>query len=382
MASFDPRWARARRILVSRLDNLGDVLLATPAIHAVRESLPDAHITLHASPLGAPVADLDPDLDDVIVYQAPWMDPERRLPQDPAREQAMIEQLRGGGYDGAIIFTSYHESPLPTAYLYYLAGIPLRHAASVDGPGSLLTSRHRHPDRLMHEVERGLDLVGGLGFRTEQTDLVLRPRPGDLWAIEARLEGLGARRDRPLVVIHPGSTTPSRTYPWEQYAAAADLLVGETGCQVVLTGSPGEVETVERIRRAMRQPSLGLAGQTTFPELAALIASADLVVTNNTGPMHVAAALKTPVVALFALTNPPEQWGPWRVPHRLLYHPTACAICYARRCPVDHACLRKVTPRQVAEAAGELLGERTRDEARSRSSAAPGAFAGDGREAR
>ena len=357
-AAVDSHWAGAKRILVSRLDNLGDVLLATPAIHAIRETLPEAHITLHASPAGAVVADLNPDLDDVVVYQAPWMDPEKTLPQDPRREQAMIERLRSGRYDGAIIFTSYHESPLPTAYLYYLAGIPLRHAASVDGPGSLLTSRHRHPDGLVHEVERGLDLVAGLGFRAEQADLVLRLRPGDREAVEARLEALGIRRDRPLAVVHPGSTCPSRTYPWEQYAAAADLLVGELGCQVVLTGGAGEVTLAEDVRRAMSWPSLSLAGRTTFAELAALIAASDVVVTNNTGPMHVAAALKTPVVVLFALTNPPEQWGPWHAPHRLLYHSTECALCYTRRCPVDHACLRKVTPRQVLLAAAELLQER------------------------
>lgn len=355
--SIDPRWARARRILVSRLDNLGDVILATPAIHAIRESLPEARITLHASPSGAQVAALNPDVDDVVVYQAPWMDPDRLLPQTPEREQEMIVRLRAGRYDGAIIFTSYHESPLPTAYLYYLADIPLRHAASIDGPGSLLTSRHRHPERLVHEVERGLDLVGGLGFRTEARALVLTPRPDDLEAMRVRLASLGMRPGDPLVVLHPGSTTESRTYPGDQYATTIRLLVEELGCQVVITGTAGEVELVERIRAASGASSASLAGQTTFPELAALIALADLAITNNTGPMHVAAALKTPVVALFALTNPPEQWGPWRVPHRLLYHPTECALCYTRRCPVDHACLRKVTPEQVVGAAAELLSD-------------------------
>ena len=356
--SVDPRWAQARRILISRLDNLGDVLLATPAIRAVREGLPEAHLTLHASASGAQVAQLDPDLDDVIVYQAPWMDPEKTLPQDPAREQTMIERLRAGRYDGAIIFTSYHESPLPTAYLYYLAGVPLRHAASIDGPGSLLTTRHRHPERMMHEVERGLDLVAGLGFRTQHLDLVLRLRPGDREAMEARLRALGASRDRPLVSIHPGSTCPSRAYPWQQCALTADLLVSQLGCEVVFTGTGAERELVERIRRAMQRRSLSLAGRTTFAELAALAAASDLVIANNTGPAHVAAALKTPLVVLFALTNPPEQWRPWRAPHRLLYHPTECAICYQRRCPRDHACLANVTPEHVAQAAAELLGDR------------------------
>jgi len=156
---IDEQWRSARHILVIRLDNLGDVLVTTPAIHAVKASLPTAELTLLTSPVGAQVARLNPDVDDVIVYEAPWMDPWHKLPQDSQREQQMIATIRERQFDGAIIFTSYHQSSLPAAYLCYLADIPLRLAASIDGPGSLLTTRHRHPEHMMHEVERGLDLV-------------------------------------------------------------------------------------------------------------------------------------------------------------------------------------------------------------------------------
>ncbi len=120
----DWQWRAARRILAVRLDNLGDVLVTTPALHAIKASLPDAHLTLLASPVGAQVGRLNPDLDGVIAYQAPWMDPWRRLPQDSAREQRMIATIRAGRFDGAIIFGSFRQSPLPAAYLCYLAGIP------------------------------------------------------------------------------------------------------------------------------------------------------------------------------------------------------------------------------------------------------------------
>src|SRR5213079_3188445 len=102
------------------------------------------------------------------------------------------------------------------------------------------------------------------------------------------------------------------------------------------------------------------AGILPFPEFCALIEAADLVITNNTGPMHVSAAVKTPVIALFALTNPPEQWGPWRVPHRLLYHEVACRLCYQRICPYEHECLSAVSPELVFDAATDLLGMRER----------------------
>src|SRR5437588_9039497 len=169
----DNPWHSVRRVLAIRLDNLGDVLVTTPAIHAMKESLPLAELTLLAGPVGAQVARLNPDIDEVIVYQAPWMDPWHKLPQDNQREQEMIATIREKRFDGAIIFTSFRQSPLPAAYLCYLADIPLRAAASIDGPGSLLTTRHKHPERMMHEVERGLDLVGALGMETTERDLVL-----------------------------------------------------------------------------------------------------------------------------------------------------------------------------------------------------------------
>src|SRR5579885_3547941 len=201
---IDALWSRAGRILAIRLDNLGDVLVTTPALHAIKQSLPQATLTLLASPVGAQVARLNPDLDEVIVYQAPWMDPWQKLPQDSRREQQMIETLRARRFDAAIIFTSFRQSALPAAYLCYLADIPLRAAASIDGPGSLLTTRHKHSERMMHEVERGLDLVGALGMSTEERDLVLRV-PGEARAqMRERLALMGVARNRPLVVVHPG----------------------------------------------------------------------------------------------------------------------------------------------------------------------------------
>lgn len=354
-------WRDARRILAVRLDNLGDVLVTTPALHAIKQSAPRARLALLASPVGAQVGALDPDVDEVIVYTAPWMDPWGRLPQDSRREQAMIETLRAGAFDGAIIFTSYHQSALPAAYLCYLADIPLRAAASIDGPGSLLTTRHKHPERLMHEVERGLDLVGALGMATDSLDLRLRVPDAARATAQALLARLGAEPSRPLIVVHPGCSMPARTYPWELYAQVCALLAERLGAVTLLTGAADERPLVRRIHASLpgraRQAVYPLAGALSFAELCALIEMADVTITNNTGPMHIAAATHTPVVALFALTNPPEQWGPWRVASRVLNHDVTCRICYQRVCPYGHECLRLVTPAMVAEAATELLEE-------------------------
>ncbi len=366
---IDKRWSHVKRILAIRLDNLGDVLVTTPALHAIKTSLPGAALTLLASPVGAQVARLNPDLDDVIVYQAPWMDPWHKLPQDSQREQQMIATIRERRFDGAIIFTSFRQSPLPAAYLCYLADIPLRVAASIDGPGSLLTTRHKHPERMMHEVERGLDLVGAIGLTTNDVDLVLHV-PGDARRyIDDVLATYRLDCQHPLIVVHPGCSMPARTYPWEMYVKVVDLLVEHLGAAVFLTGAEDERELVERIlshvQENTRRAVYSLAGVLSFPALCALIETVDLVITNNTGPMHIAAAVKTGVAALFALTNPPEQWGPWQVPQRLLNVDVPCRICYSRVCPYQHECLRLVTPQMVVDAARELLeeGEKEQKEA-------------------
>lgn len=242
-----------------------------------------------------------------------------------------------------------------------MADIPLRLAASIDGAGSLLTTRHKHPERMMHEVERGLDLVGAIGFATNELDLVLQVSDTALESVFDLLSAHGIDQESPLVVLHPGCSMPARTYPWEMYAQVIDLLVEHLGATVVITGTEDERALVEqvlgRVQEDNRGATLACAGTLPFPEVCALIEAADLTITNNTGPMHISAAVKTPVVALFALTNPPEQWGPWCVPHRQLYHDVSCRICYNRVCPYGHECLRLVTPEMVIDAATELLKE-------------------------
>jgi ADP-heptose:LPS heptosyltransferase len=145
------------------------------------------------------------------------------------------------------------------------------------------------------------------------------------------------------------------------YAQVINGVTDELDARVVITAVNDERRLIDaiwgRLNACTRARTLVAAGDLEFPAFCALIERADLVVTNNTGPMHIAAALGTPVVALFALTNPPEQWGPWRAPHRLLWHEVPCRLCYSRICPTTHDCLRQVAPPQVVQAAADLLAE-------------------------
>src|SRR3954466_2743949 len=338
-------WREVRNLLCVRLDSLGDVLMSTPAIRAFRETL-GCRITLLTSPAGSAVAGLIPEVDDTMVFSAPWM-------KSPAQgaDRAVMKQITRRRFDAAVIFTVYSQRPLPAAYLCYLAGIPRRLAHCRENPYALLTDWVPDPEpaaNLRHEVQRQLDLVATVGCTTHNRNLSFSVPP----AAHARVQRWIRRR--PLVVVHPGATAASRRYPPGHYSRAIDLLIEQTGCDAVFTGDTHELELVDSVRAAIRFPTRSLVGELGRAELGALIAEADLLVSNNTGPAHIAAAVGTPVVDLYALTNP--QHTPWLVPSRVLNHDVPCRNCYKSVCPAGHHdCLRKVAPETVAAAAQELL---------------------------
>ncbi|MBD2460890.1 lipopolysaccharide heptosyltransferase II [Oscillatoria sp. FACHB-1407] len=352
-------WNTAKNILCIRLDTIGDVIMTTPAMRALKTAHPDRRITLMTSSAGAAIAPLLPDLDDLIVYDSPWL--KATAPRvDSAPEYAMIEQLRRSQYDAAVIFTVYSQNPLPSAFLCYMAGIPLRLAHCHENPYQLLTDWIKDPEPeqfTRHEVQRQLDLVASVGCRGELDEWDKRMRlevpPDALVQVQHKLAELDIERDRPWVVIHPGATAPSRRYPPEGFAIAARQLV-QAGVQVIFTGTQPEIELIESIRLLMEMPSYSLGDRLSLSELTALLSLAPVLISNNTGPVHIAAAVGTPVVDLYALTNP--QHTPWGVPNRVLFHDVPCRICYKSICPEGHHhCLRLVEPERVVDAALELL---------------------------
>ena len=355
-APAPPRWAQAERILCVRLDYMGDVLMTTPAIRALRESGEGRRITLLGSGSGAAVGRLVPELDDVISYDSPWTKstPKR---QDSSYDRALLDRLRAERFDAAVIFTVYSQNPLPAAFLAYLADIPLRLAYCRENAYQLLTdwAPETEPQTgIRHEVRRHLDLVARVGARALNERLSAAFSAAALQRVNRLLEEAGTALSRPWVVLHPGATAPSRRYPPELYAAAARQLILDHRVPVVLTGSAAEADLIDDIRTRLGAPAASLAGILTLEELAALLSLAPLLIANNTGPVHLAAAVGTPVVDLYALTNP--QHTPWGVPSRVLYHDVPCKFCYRSVCPEGHHhCLRLVTPEAVVAAALDLL---------------------------
>lgn len=352
---LDPRWSKVERLLVARLDNAGDVLMCQPALRAIRAGLPRAQITLWASPGGAPIAGLLPEVDGVLTTRALWQDL-GRLAFDPERERDLVQTLADGGYDALIAFTSFAQTPHPPAYAGYLAGIPLRAGQSREFAGGVLSDAITPPPDEVHQVDRNLHLAEALGFAPASADLAVAipDAARDDLGLKLRLKGLGL--GRPFILLHPGASCASRRYPLARFAEVGRLLYKSLHWPIVFSGSEREKEYEEDLLAAAGPGAISLIGQTRLEELAALVGRASAIVTNNTLTMHLADALRTPEVVLFAGTEREEQWRPRATRARILRRPTPCHPCYRFECPYGLPCL-DLPPDEVAAAVLELVAE-------------------------
>lgn len=332
-------------VLLARLDNAGDVLLTGPAVRAVAARA--ARVTMLCGPHGVAAARLLPGVDEVRVLRAAWIDPE---PQhlDPAAIDVFVAEMAALHLDQAVILTSFHQSALPLALLLRMAGVPVIAAASEDYPGSLLDVRHR-VDGDVHEVARNLSLVGTLGYQLPAGDdgalrLERHHRRPHAEAVRGR-----------FVVVHPGASVPARAWSPGRNRELVGALAAR-GRRVVVTGGSNEAGLTAFVAGPPLDGVVDLGGATDLAGLADVIAEADVLVTGNTGPAHLAAAVGTPVVVLYAPTVPAVRWRPWQVPHVLLGdQDIGCRDCRARECPIPgHPCVDGVHVEDVVAAVERL----------------------------
>jgi ADP-heptose:LPS heptosyltransferase len=334
----------AGTVLIARLDNAGDVLLAGPAVRAVAAHVD--RVVMLTGPHGNAAAELLPGVDEVIEWCAPWIDPDP-VPVTAEHVAALQHMVREQAPRAALLFTSFHQSPLPLALLLRLAGVGWIGAISEDYSGSLLDLRH-HVDGDPPEAQRALGLVCTAGYRLPAGDdgrlAVRRPLPH----VEHLTGGPG------YVVVHPGASVPAREWP-AQHCAQAVRALAAAGHRVVVTGSACEQHLTAEVAS---HTGIDLGGRTDLRTLAAVLDGARVVVAGNTGPAHLAAAVGTPVVSLFAPVVPASRWAPYGVPTVLLGDQHApCRDSRARHCPVPgHPCLSGVDPADVVAAVGSLVG--------------------------
>lgn len=309
-------WSVCKHILCIRADNMGDLLMSTPAIAALKEWI-GCRITVLTSVKGAAIAKLVPDIDQVIVEDLQWI----KAGEDPGsgRLEKLTALLKKQGFDGCVIFSVYSQNSLPSALLAYMAGIPLRLAYCRENPYYLLTNWVPDPEPyfyISHQVERDLDLVRMIGAVPEERTLRLELNPESSENAGRILIQKGINQTMPYIILHAGVSEDKRKYPEELWISAGKLLAAEFGVQLLLTGSAAEEPLCRRITAGIGAPAFSVAGLLNLGEFAAVIKGSKTLVSVNTGTVHIAAALKKPLVVLYAQTNP--QHTPWMVKHRLL----------------------------------------------------------------
>jgi ADP-heptose:LPS heptosyltransferase len=333
--------------LVARLDSAGDVLITGPAVRAVAAG--HDYVTFLAGPRGREAAELLPAVDEVIEWQAPWVD--FHSPELTAGHvDSLVKQMRDVCPDRVFVFTSFHQSPLPLALICRMAEVEWVGAICEDYPGTLLDLRHHVADGIP-EPERALSLaLAGNCALPAGDDGALRVGP--VPPLPDELETLTAA---PFVVFHPGAAVPARRPSATRSAAMVAALTG-AGHRVLVTGGPDECELTAAVAGGV---AVDLGGRTTLSTLAAVYAAARVVVVPNTGPAHLAAAVGAPVVSLFAPVVPASQWVPYtqRV-IRLGDQNAPCRLTRARECPVaGHPCLDGVTDAELLAAVDRLGGQ-------------------------
>ena len=295
---------------------MGDLIMSGPAIRALKESF-DCKITVLTSSSAAAIAHNMPEIDDVIVFDLPWVKT-INITEQPALYE-VIEHVRARAFDAAVVFTVYSQNPLPTVLIAYLAGIPKRLAYCRENPYQLLTDwvPDKEPYSLIkHQVQRDIDLVASVNATTLNQDLNLIIHD-NLWSsVQNKLNSAGVDVAKPWLILHAGVSEVKRQYPASGWIDIGKRLISEMGLQLILTGLNDEKVLTDELQENIGNGSFSMAGLFKLEEFITLISRSILVLSVNTGTVHIAAAAKTPIVVLYALSNP--QHTPWRVPHKVL----------------------------------------------------------------
>lgn len=344
-------------ILIVKTSAIGDVTHTLPALHCLRLQFPQARITWLVEEAAAELLEGHRDLDRILVSGRKRWSRQLRGPRffrALAEIRRFVRELRDSRYDLLLDF----QGLLKSGVLVGLAraerkvgfGRGMEHA---EGSWIFLNERIPAVDMNMHALDRELLLLRKIGVATPEVVFNLPITEAHRQRVKGLLTRAGVDRGRPLVAINPQATWPTKLWFEESFAELADRL-RERGCEVVFTGSPDDRPAVERICAEMKMSALNLAGDTSLLELASLYQEAGVVVSTDTGPMHIAAAAGARVVAIFGSTAP-WRTGPWGGQHLVLRADLDCSPCLKKGCERDRECMRQITVEMVEKAVAEKL---------------------------
>ena len=363
-----PRERASRRVLLMRTGAHGDILMGTTLLAALRDAWPDAHITWLAEHTDRQAIDAHPYIDELLIWNGGfWKQMLRRglFPLWLIRAGRFARQLRAKKYD---LFISLQPEEWPLLLRAVHAPVTVgifdtfrrfHRATRTSRNTRLYTHAYAYPGLPPHRVDQYLLALDALGLpKPSAPPMTLGFTEADRDAARAFLRDAGVGEQEQLIVLAPMTTWPSKCWPAERYAALGDHLAESAGCRLVLIGSMRERAAVQAIAAQMTCRPIVAAGDLSFRQMAALLAQATLVVSGDTGPMHVAAAVGTPSVALFGSTSA-AWYGPRTTPGVTLSHPVPCGPCDQKVCPnmgEDYLrCLHLISVSEVTQAAERLL---------------------------
>jgi heptosyltransferase-2 len=343
---------RVEKLLIRAVNWVGDAVMTTPAIGAIRESFPRAEITLLANPLVTQLFSPHVWVDRVITFDR------NGAHKGLSGRIRLAAQLRKQAFDAAVILPNSFESSL----IPWLAGIPVRLGKTGDGRGFMLTGSFR-PDEQMpvvHEVEYYLELMRHFGITGEARVPHLTVTLEEDQGAALRLAEQGITADDFVIGVNPGAAFGSaKRWSPERFAEVAGRLAGAWNAKVIIFGGPGETDIADGIEQHLAGLCCNVAGKTNLRELMALIHRCNFLVTNDSGPMHIAAACGVPLVAIFGSTDHATT-SPYTDKAVIVRKEVECAPCKLRECPTDHRCMTSVSGDDVVQAALQLREKTTR----------------------
>jgi len=338
---------RAKNILISGTNWIGDAVMTLPAVHAIRNTFPVARISVLAKPWVAEIFNLCPDVDEVIVFKIPG--PHSGIDG----KLKLAKELKARRFDTAILL----QNAIEAAIITWLAAIPVRAGYNSDARGLLLThSVQRTEDiRKVHQIQYYLEMVKALGCQSAGENVYLQPGNEYESLSEKILGEYGIRREGIIIGLAPGATYgPAKRWLPERFAAVGDRLIEDLFAQVVLFGSREDRQTTDLVEQHAHHPLINLAGKTNLKEAIASISKCSLFISNDSGLMHIAGALNIPTVAIFGSTNPVTT-SPVGDRSVVIYKGVSCSPCLKQTCPTDFRCMDVISVEEVCETAKGIL---------------------------
>ncbi len=338
-----------QRILISRTDRIGDVLLSTPVIKALREKFPQAYIAMIVAPYAKDILEGNPYLDEVIIYDKDGKHKNWR------RTIKFAGRLKKKKFDLAVILHPTNRLHLIT----FLAGIPHRLGYNRK-LGFLVNLRkaHKKQQGLKHEAEYNLDLLSELGISGNPHDLFMPIRQDSERYIESLFNKEGINPQDRILAVNPGASCPSKIWPVESFARVAEKIAGLHNFKILILGGPKEMHLADKFTREIKVKVINLAGKTSVSQLASIFKRCSLFISNDSGPVHIASAIGVPVISIFGRNQAglsPRRWGPLGKRDKYLHKDAGCIQCLAHNCKKEFACLKAITVEDVVSVAESIL---------------------------